>query len=170
MLGAIPSRASSALVTDPCAEDHGRRIDKAKHHPRLGHRINAVGPHHRGLHLLLAEVGQNVLVGNWPWAMPTVCSASLPAWAGTAQRPARPRRGCRSAAGLAQRLVELLQLGRHHAVAQIHRRRRILHRPVVDHHQLLHIVRNRSARIRGQLRRGAAQPPPAERCNRNLTN
>ena len=48
---------------------------------------------------------------------------------------------------------KLFQLRRHHAIAQIHRRRRILHRPVVDHDQLLHIVRNRPAGIRRQLRR-----------------
>ena len=69
---------------------------------------------------------------------------------------------------LAQRLVKLLQLRRHHAVAQIHRRRRILHRAVVDHHQLLHIVRNRSARIGRQLRcRRRHNRRQHHRCNRN---
>jgi hypothetical protein len=56
-------------------------------------------------------------------------------------------------AGVFQRIFKALELGRHHALAQIHGRVGVLHRVVVDGHQLLHIMRNGGACIGGQLRR-----------------
>jgi hypothetical protein len=52
-----------------------------------------------------------------------------------------------------QRLVKPLEFGRHDAVAQVHGRSRVLHGPIIDDHQLLHIVRNGGAGIGGQLSR-----------------
>ena len=74
-------------------------------------------------------------------------------------------------AGLAQGLVKLLQIGRHHAIAQLHRRARILHGPIVDDHQLLHVVRNRRARVARQLRRITPAARRLQKCssNRNPT-
>ena len=96
-----------------------------------------------------------------PAAIPTVSAVAARRGPERAQKPVDPHRDSRSVL-TSQGLVELLQFRRHHAVAQIHGRRRVLHRTVVDHHQLLHIVRNRRAGIRGQLRRRKpGWPPPA---------
>ena len=93
MLGVIPSRASSALVTEsllPKIIVDGST--KQSTIPVLRHRIDAVGPHHRRLQLLLREIGQNVLrVETDPARCPPSAAHRCPATAGTAQTPARPR-------------------------------------------------------------------------------
>ncbi len=80
----------------------------------------AVGAHHGRLDLLLAEVGQNIVHGELSLG-DTDGQERVAAGRGAEEREGQlvhvvvvvqP--------GLGQRLVELLQLGRHDAVAQIH--------------------------------------------------
>ncbi len=135
------------------AEDHGGRVNEANHHAGLGQRIDPVGAHQFGLHLLLAEVGHNILHGKLP--LGNADGAQLFAITAGAEEGKGQLLDIvvLVQAGLLQRLFKAFELGRHDARAQIHGRRRVLHGVVVNGHQLLHIMRNGGAGFGGQLRR-----------------
>ena len=135
------------------AEDHRRLVEKNHAHPRLAHGINLAGAHRSRLHLALLEVRQHVLYREL-----TLRDAHrmhiLAAAAGAVKHESQLLQIVIVVqTRLAQRVFQLLQLRRHHLPAQRHRRWRVLHDAVVDHHHLLNLMRNRRSRVRRQLRR-----------------
>ncbi len=125
------------------AKDHRRWVDEAKNESSFSQRISTVTANHLGNQLLLLEIGHDtgeieLSLGN---------ANRFKFVAGSRQAKEGKRKLIHVVivvqSGLAERVVELLEIRRHHLIAQFHRCIRILHCPVIDHHQLLHFMGNR---------------------------
>ena len=127
----------------------------------------------RGLDLLLLEVGQDVVERELPLRKTDdprgVAGGALGTEGGEGQLI---HVMVVVHAGDLQRLLQALQLRRHHLVLQLHGGGRVLHGPVIDHDQLLHIVGDGRASIAAQLgsrgRQGRRKAQSSDTAAQNL--
>ena len=139
-------------------EDHGRLVQEDHVQSGRTHGIDAVVTQRHRLGLVLGEVGHDVVRVELPLRNPDNPLHVRPLALGIGRAKRRERQRVRVLVhlqtGVDQCRLQLLQLRRQHPVLQAHRRRRVLHRPVVHHNNLLHVARNRRlgvARKRGSV-------------------